>query len=86
MDKQLAGPLRANELLHRMAIEEACEHGYRSYDMGLTRPASPLAAFKEKLGAVPSEAYSLRLERLPVEAARDASRNLVKKMIGFRDV
>lgn len=86
MNKQLAGPLRANELLHRMAIEEACEHGYRSYDMGLTRPASPLAAFKEKLGAVPSEAYSLRLERLPVEAARDASRNLVKKMIGFRDV
>lgn len=86
MNKQLAGPVRANDLLHRMAIEEACEHGYRSYDMGLTRPASPLAAFKEKLGAVPLPAYSLRLERLPVDAARDASRDLVKKVIGFQDV
>ena len=86
MNKQLAGPLRANELLHRMAIEEACEQGYQSYDMGLTRPASPLAMFKEKLGAVPRQAYSLRRERLPVNAARGASRSLVKMAIGFRDV
>ncbi len=86
MNIQLAGPVRANELLHRMAIEEACQRGYRSYDMGLTRPGSPLAAFKEKLGAVPRAAYTLRLERLPVDAARGASRNLIKKVIGFRDV
>ncbi len=86
MNKQLAGPVRANELLHQMAIEEACQRGYLSYDMGLTRPGSALAAFKEKLGAVPRTAYTLRLERLPVDAAWGASRTLVKKVIGFRDV
>jgi hypothetical protein len=86
MNKRLANPVRANDLLHRMVIEEACQHGYRRYDFGLTRPGSPLAAFKEKLGAVPRATYSLRLERLPIAGPRDASRDLVKKVIGFRDV
>ena len=86
MNKQLAGPVRANDLLHKMAIEEACQHGCRAYDLGMTRPGSSLAAFKEKLGAVPRAAYTLRVERLPVDAAGGASRQLVKKMIGFQDV
>jgi hypothetical protein len=54
--------------------------------MGMTRPASPLAVFKEKLGAVPRPVHSLRAERLPIEAVRTGSRGLVKKMIGFKDV
>jgi hypothetical protein len=86
MNKQLASPVRANELLHRMAIEEACQHGYGFYDMGTARPGSPLAAFKEKLGAVPRVLYALRAERLPVNAVRGASQDLVKKIIRFRDV
>jgi hypothetical protein len=86
MDKQQAGPLRANELLHRLAIQDACQRGYRCYDMGWTRPASPLAAFKEKLGATPHVAYTLRAERVPLRAARGAGTNLVKRAIGFRDV
>ena len=86
MDKQQAGPLRANELLHRLAIEDACQHGHRFYDMGWTRPGSPLAAFKEKLGATPHVAYTLRAERIPVQAARTATTNLVKRAIGFQDV
>ena len=86
MNKQLAGPTRANDLLHRLAIEEACQNGYGFYDMGMTRPASPLAAFKEKLGAVPRPVHSLRAERLPIEAVRTSSRGLVKKIIGFKDV
>jgi hypothetical protein len=86
MDKDLAGPRRANELLHWRAIEEACHGGYRFYDMGLTRPASPLAAFKEKLGAVPHVTHALRAERLPVHDAERLSRNLVKRVIGFQDV
>lgn len=86
MHKELAGPVRANELLHRLAIEEACRDGYRFYDMGLSRPGSPVAAFKEKLGAVLRVAYTLRIERLPVDTAGRVSRNLVKKAIGFRGV
>jgi hypothetical protein len=86
MDKQLAGPMRANDLLHRLAIEEACQKGYSFYEMGMTRPASPLAVFKEKLGAVPRPVHSLRAERLPIEAVRTGARGLVKKMIGFKDV
>lgn len=84
MNKQLCAPLRANELLQRMAIEDACQRGYRFYDMGTARPGSPLAAFKEKVGAVPHAHYTLRAERLPVEALRDASQDVVKKMIGYR--
>jgi hypothetical protein len=86
MNKQLAGPIRANDLLHRLAIEDACQNGYSFYEMGMTRPASPLAVFKEKLGAVPRPVHSLRAERLPIEAVRTGSRGLVKKMIGFKDV
>jgi hypothetical protein len=86
MDKDRAGPLRANELLHRLAIEDACARGHDRYDMGFTRPGSPLAAFKEKLGAAAMVAHTLRAERIGIPAAGDAARELVKKMIGFRDV
>ena len=86
MNKQLAGPARANELLHRLAVEDACQHGCRYYDMGTARPGSQLAFFKEKLGAVPHTLYVLRTERLPVNAMRGASQTLVKKMMGFRRV
>jgi hypothetical protein len=86
MNKQLAGPRRANELLHRLALEDACQHGCRYYDMGTARPDSQLAFFKEKLGAVPHALYVLRAERLPVNAMRGASQTLVKKMIGARRV
>jgi hypothetical protein len=84
MNKQLSAPLRANELLQRRAVEDACERGYRFYDMGTARPGSALASFKEKVGAAPHAHYVLRAERLPVEATRDASQDLVKKMIGYR--
>jgi hypothetical protein len=86
MDKQLATPARANDLLHRLAIEDACEAGYRWYDMGYSRPGSPLATFKEKLGATMYSSYALRAERLPVHAAARISRNAAKRVIGFRDV
>jgi Acetyltransferase (GNAT) domain len=86
MDKQLATPARANDLLHRLAIEDACAAGYRWYDMGYSRPGSPLASFKEKLGATLYSSYVLRAERLPVHAAARISRGAAKRVIGFRDV
>lgn len=84
MDSEGATPVRANEFLHRLAIEEACRDGYRFYDMGVAQPGSSLARFKEKLGAAPVFTHILRAERLPVHAARQHSEELVKKMVGFR--
>jgi Acetyltransferase (GNAT) domain len=83
MDSEGANPVRANEFLHRLAIEEACREGYRFYDMG-SAPGSSLARFKEKLGAAPVLTHILRAERLPVHAARQRSEELVKKMVGFK--
>jgi Acetyltransferase (GNAT) domain len=86
MDKTLANQVRANEYLHRLAIEDACQDGYRWYDMGTSRPGSSLAQFKEKLGATQQASHTLRVERLPVSSASRGARDLVKKAIGFRDV
>lgn len=86
MDKELATPVRANECLHSRAVEEACRDGYRCYEMGRSRPGSSLAAFKEKLGATLQPSYTLRAERLPLDAARRHTRDAVKSLIGFRDV
>ena len=85
MDKELATPVRANEFLHRLVIEEACRDGYRFYDMGGAGPGSPLAAFKEKLGATLHFTHDLRTERFPVHAARRRAEDLVKKTFGLRD-
>ena len=84
MDSEGATPVRANEFLHRLAIEEACLEGRRFYDMGAAEPGSSLAGFKEKLGAAPVFKYILRTERLPVYATRQRSEELVKKMIRFK--
>jgi hypothetical protein len=86
MDKELATPVRANEYLHSLAIEEACRDGCRYYEMGQSRPGSSLAAFKEKLGATLQPGHTLRAERLPLDAARRHTRDVVKSLIGFRDV
>ena len=86
MDKDLATPVRANEYLHSLAIEAACRDGCRWYEMGQSRPGSTLAAFKEKLGGTLQPGYTLRVERLPLDAARRHTRDAVKSMIGFRDV
>jgi hypothetical protein len=84
MDSEGATPVRANEFLHRLAIEEACLDGCHFYDMGAAQPGSSLAGFKEKLGAASVFTHILRAERLPVYAARQRSEELVKKMVGFR--
>jgi len=86
MDKERAAPLRANELLHRLAIEQACRDDSRFYDMGFARSGSQLAEFKKKLGAAFRVGHTLRAERLPLHALDRRSRGVVKKVIGFQDV
>jgi hypothetical protein len=85
MDKALAGPTRANQLLHRMAIEEACKAGSRRYHMGESGTSSSLAQFKTRFGAVPMKYAEYIVEKLPVSTVDGKLRGVVKKIIGFKD-
>jgi hypothetical protein len=85
MDKDVAGPARANDLLHRLAIEQAISDGARHYHWGDSAPGSGLAQFKESFGAarIPYEEY--RLERLPLTRADAALRGAVKRILHHQD-
>ena len=89
MDKGLATPLRANDLLHRLAVEEACDQGRRWYDMGGAHPESALAAFKTKLGATLHHTHELRARRLPARVGHEVrlhAETLVKRMTGLKEM
>ena len=79
MDKALGGPAGATQLLQKMAIEDACNNGCQFYDMGIAVPGTSLADFKERFGATPSRTHYLQAQRLPVQRAIDAPKNLAKK-------
>jgi hypothetical protein len=85
MDKEAAKGTGANELLHRLAIEEACESGHRFFHLGESAPSSALARHKRGLGATEAYFTGYRFERLPLTAADQFLRRQVKKVIGFRD-
>ena len=68
-DKAVAGPLRANNLLHRLAIEDALAAGCRFYSMGESGGVGALEKFKQTLGATPRRAVDCRIERLPISRA-----------------
>ncbi|MFI5643835.1 GNAT family N-acetyltransferase [Kitasatospora sp. NPDC051705] len=85
MNRALANPVRANHLLHRLAVEDACAAGSRCYDMGDARPDSSLAEFKESFGARAVRNPAYYRERLPLTAADRRVRGAVKRVIGFRD-
>ena len=82
MDENVAGPTRANDLLHRLAIEAACEAGRTRYHMGDTGQSASLARFKAGFGAEPQDYTELRLERLPVTAVDERLRRLARRGIG----
>jgi hypothetical protein len=85
MDKRIAGPTRANYLLHSLAIEEACAAGCRYYHLGESGSSESLAQFKTRFGARPHPYSQYHLERLPVTALDRRMRGAVKRVIGFRD-
>ena len=85
MDKHVAAGSGANELLHRLAIEEACESGRRFFHMGESAPSSPLARNKRAFGAEEEHCTGYRFERLPLTAADQFLRRQVKRAIRFRD-
>ena len=79
MDKELAGPTRASQLLQKLAIEDACNKGCQFYDMGIAVPGTSLADFKERFGATLSYTHYLQAQRLPVQRTIDAPKNFAKK-------
>ena len=85
MDRELAAPTRANQLLHRLAIEDACTAGCQAYHMGESGTSSGLARFKEGFGARPYRYAEYHLERLPFTATDRYVRSAVKRAIGFRE-
>ena len=85
MNRDLAHPVRANFLLHRLAVEDACEAGSRYYHLGDSRPGSSLAHFKDGFGAESRSTPAFRRERLPVSAADRRLRSAVKRLIHFED-
>lgn len=85
MNKDLAGPTRANDLLQWFAIKDACGAGCRSYHMGESGSSRSLSHFKEKFGARPVPYAEYRIERLPLTRADAIARGLVKRLLRFRD-
>jgi GNAT acetyltransferase-like protein len=72
MDKTLAGPTRANDLLQCRAIEDAVASGCSRYHMGESGGSVALSQFKERFGAQAHAYVEYRLERLPLTRARRA--------------
>ena len=64
-DKGLSGPVRANDLLQRYAIEYACDAGCRYYNMGWS-PTASLGAFKGTFGALPQQFPVYTFDRIPL--------------------
>jgi hypothetical protein len=85
MDKELASPVRANDLLMWKAIQAACEIGAESFHLGESGTSGSLSDYKERFGARPFDYPELRLERVPFTRADTAARSVVKRVIGFQD-
>lgn len=85
MDKDLAGPLRANDLLMWQAIQAACAIDAGSFHLGESGSSTSLADYKERFGARPFDYPELRLERVPITRVDATARTAVKRLIGFRE-
>lgn len=81
MDKQLIAGTGANELLHRVAIEKACERGCLEYDMQRS-PSDGVARFKTKFGAQPRNFLEYRFEKGPVTALERRARGFARRILG----
>jgi Acetyltransferase (GNAT) domain len=82
MDKDLAGPTRANDLLQRLAIEDACRAGCRYYHMGESGASAAMAQFKERFGARPFAYAEYRMGRFPVTGLRRTLVPLLRRLAG----
>ncbi|HEU5348992.1 MAG TPA: GNAT family N-acetyltransferase, partial [Ktedonobacterales bacterium] len=81
MDKDIADPSRANFLLHRRSIEDACARGCRYYHMGESGDSGSLAYFKEGFGAEPYRYEEYHVERLPITRLVKRARNVAGRIV-----
>lgn len=79
MDLDLAGRVRANDLLHKLAIEEACTRGHDQYWLGRSDPDSGLWKFKAGFGASPAPYATYTVEQLPLIQTVDVLRSTAKR-------
>jgi hypothetical protein len=85
MIKELAGPIGANYLLDRVAIEDACDAGSTHYDLGESGHSTGLAMYKTRFGARAEPYRSLVIERLPISELDRSVREAAKRVIGFQE-
>jgi hypothetical protein len=76
---------RAQDLIERLSVEEACKAGCRYYYMGDSGWSPSLSHYKEQFGAQPYRYAEYRLERLPISKVERAVKSVVKRAIRFRD-
>jgi hypothetical protein len=76
---------RANDLLLRLAVCDACEAGCRSYYLGDSGHSATLGQFKERFGARRYDYAEYLLERLPISTAEEGVKRAVKRAVRFRD-
>jgi len=76
---------RAQDLIERLSVEEACKAGCRYYYMGDSGWSQSLSRYKEQFGARPYHYAEYRLERLPISRVERAIKSVVKRAIQFRD-
>lgn len=86
LDRELAGPSRANHLLVWTTVVAACDAGCSALHLGESGESERMATFKERFGAESVPYAEYRIEKVPVTAADRAARGLVKKVLRFRDV
>ncbi|MFB7874106.1 GNAT family N-acetyltransferase [Nocardia sp. NPDC056064] len=65
-DRELAGPLRAHELMQFLAVEHACRVGCRYFDMGESGGVTTLTHVKDRLGGTRQELAEYAFERVPL--------------------
>jgi lipid II:glycine glycyltransferase (peptidoglycan interpeptide bridge formation enzyme) len=85
MNKDLAAPTNANDILQWRAIEDACSAGCRHYHLGESGTSRSLAHFKEKFAAQPVDYTEYVIERLPLTRLDGVARSAVKRVLCFRD-
>jgi Acetyltransferase (GNAT) domain len=65
-DKEMAGPLRANQLLMLRSIEQPRDAGCRYFEMGESGSVASLEQFKARLGGEKRPITEYRVERVPL--------------------
>jgi hypothetical protein len=76
--REKANPVRANDLLQCMMIQEACRAGCRYYHMGESGGVESLMRFKAGFGAIPTPILGYAVERLPLTQLGNGMDRLLK--------